>query len=515
MMKALDYYKSKKILSQVKIIDIKTGNKIIVMNEDVAEENDIYAGQRIGMKIRGKEHIAIVDLSSELVKRGEVGIFSDIAEHYGLEEGDIVEIYPVPTPMSIESIRKKIFGQNLSEEEVASIIKDLMENRLSEPEISAFIVSSQIRGLSDDEVVSLINAMVNSGGVVDLGKSPVVDKHCIGGVAGNRTTMILVPIMAALGMYIPKTSSRAITSPAGTADTMEVLADVEFTAEELKKIVLKTHGAIVWGGGVNIAPADDHMIKIRRPLRLDPEGILMASILAKKKAVSSQYVIIDIPIGRSAKIEDLEIGKNLAQYFKRIGSMIGMKIGVVITDGSSPIGNGIGPALEARDVLRILKQEDGMSFELMEKSAMLAGKLMELSGKVSKGDGYDVAMHILKSGKAWEKMKEIIEAQGGNPKIKEDELPIGTHVYELKAPRSGRIEHINNKAISKVARSAGAPRDKGAGIELFKQSGDKIKEGDLIMKIYSESESKLDYAIKAVETFKPIIMDKVLIEEML
>ncbi len=514
-MEKKEYYKMKKILSQVKIIDIKAGKKIIVMNEEVAEENDIYAGQRVGMRTKDDEHTVIVDLSSELVKRGEVGIFKDIAEQYNLKENDVVEIYQIPTPMSIEAIRKKIFGITLNNKEVESIIEDLMENRLSEAEISAFIVSAQIKGLSDNEVVSLINSMVSAGEQIKIEKGDVVDKHCIGGVAGNRTTMLLVPIVASLGLYIPKTSSRAITSPAGTADTMEVLADVVFSAEELKKITEKIGGAIVWGGGVNIAPPDDKMIRIRRPLRLDPEGILMASILAKKKAVSSQHVIIDIPVGRSAKIENVEYGKELANYFKRIGKLIGINIGVVLTDGSSPIGEGIGPALEARDVLRILRQEKNLSYELMEKSAMLAGKLLELSGKVRKGDGFEVAMHSLRTKKAWKKMKEIIEEQGGNPEIKEDELPIGEYTFELKATKKGRIEHISNKAISKVARSAGAPRDKGAGIELFKQSGDKIREGELIMRIYSESESKLSYAIKAIETFKPIVMDRVLIDEML
>ncbi len=511
----MDYYRAKRILSQVKIIDIKTGKKIILLNKEVAEENDIYIGQRVGIKIGKEEHAVIVDLTEELVRKGEVGIFKDIAEEYGLKGGEIVEVFPLPYPISLEAIRKKINGYSLSKEEIESIISDLMRNRLSEAEIAAFIVSSQIRGLGDEEVIHLINAMVNSGEVVEFKEKPILDKHSIGGVAGNRTTMLIVPIVAALNLKIPKTSSRAITSPAGTADTMEVLAEVEFSAEELKEIVEKVNGAIVWGGGVNIAPADDYMIRIRRPLRLDPQGILMASILAKKKAVSASHVIVDIPIGSSAKIEDFSQGKQLGKYFQRIGEMIGMKIGVVITDGSSPIGNGVGPSLECRDILRILRGDKNLCYPLMEKSALLAGKLLELSGKATRNQGYEMAMHVIKTGKALKKMKEIIEIQGGDPNVKEDDLPLGSYTFELKAPRKGRIKHISNKAISKVARDAGAPKDKGAGIEILKNKGDVVKRGDIILRIYSESESKLGYAIKALEEFKPVVMDKILLEEML
>ena len=514
-MEVKEFYKAGKRIAQAKILGLKAGRKIIVINEEEAKEMDIYAGQRVGIKIRDEEFVAIVDVSSSIVKKGEVGIFEDYAEEIGVKEGDFVEVFLIPTPMSIEAIRKKIFGVELSNEEVFSIISDLMENKLSEPEIAAFIVSSQIRGLSDKEVVSLIQAMVSTGDKIEIGKHPVVDKHCIGGVAGNRTTMILVPIVAAAGLYIPKTSSRAITSPAGTADTMEVLADVEFSAQELKEIVLKTRGAIVWGGSVNIAPADDHMIRIRRSLNLDPRGLLLSSILAKKLAVSSEYVIIDIPVGRGAKIEETALAKDLGKYFKTIGSMIGMNVGVVLTDGSSPIGFGIGPGLEARDVIRVLRNSKDLPLDLKKKGVMLAGKLLEMSGKVSKGDGFDVALHILESGKAWKKMQEIIEAQGGNPDVKEEDLPLGEHVFELKAVKEGKIEHIDNKAISKVARASGAPKDKGSGIELFKTKGDRVKKGEVILKIYSESSSKLTYAIKALETFQPIKMEKILIEEML
>lgn len=503
----------KKFILQVRVLDIRSGKPIVVLNEGDAKENDIFEGSRVLLKHVNNEKVVIVDLSSSLVPKGEIAVFKDVAEEMELENGDIVEIKPVPIPESVKTITKKINGIEMQRDEIFRVVEDVLEGKLSEAEISAWITAMHIRGLNDDEIVHLTDAMVETGDKLELQRGPIVDKHCIGGVAGNRTTMVLVPIIASIGLYIPKTSSRAITSPAGTADTMEVLAEVEFSMEELKEIVLKTRGAIVWGGGMNIAPVDDYMIKIRRPLHLDPEGVLLASILAKKKAVGSQHVIVDIPIGPGAKIEDIDSAKKLGNHFKYIGGKLGMNVGVVITDGSEPVGNGIGPALEARDVLRVLEGK-GPS-DLREKSLLLAGKLLELSGKVAEGDGYSVAKHFLDTGKALMKMREIIEAQGGDPKITSEEVPIGEYKVEIKAEREGKISHIDNKRISMIARAAGAPFDKGAGVYLHVMKGDKVKKGQLLMEIFADSEARLDFALRELERNPPISLEKILITELI
>ncbi|MEM2948205.1 MAG: AMP phosphorylase [Candidatus Anstonellales archaeon] len=509
--KEMEVWKYKKYICQVKTIDIFTGKRIIVLNDREAMQNEIYPGQRIGLRIRGEDHTAIVDLSSEMVKAGEIGVFKDVAKELDLHDGDIIEIQHIPTPVSLESIRKKLDGNELSAEEIESVISDLMANKLDEPELAMWIASTYVRGMTDRETVALTNAIAASGEMLQLGKSPIVDKHCIGGVAGNRTTMVIVPIVAAAGLYIAKTSSRAITSAAGTADTMEVFANVNIKMNEMRDIVSRVHGAIVWGGGINIASADDKLIKIRRPLSLDPKGVLLASILAKKKAVGAEHVVIDIPVGIGAKIEDLEKAKELANDFIKIGKMINMNIDVLITDGSEPVGNGIGPALEARDVLQVL--EGRGPEDLKHKSLLLAGKLLEMAGKVAKGDGYAVAEHFILSGKALKKMREIIEAQGGNPNITSDTIPLGEHKYSVKADRSGKIAHIDNKKISKIARAAGAPTDKGAGIYLYRAKGDRVEKGDILFDIYAESEEKLDFAIKALDAWYPIEFQRVLLGE--
>lgn len=509
--KRVDVWRIKPYIAQAKKINIYTGKRIIVLNGREAQQNDIYPGYRELISAKGKEMAVVVDVAGdEVVKRGEVGIFRDVSDELEIGEGDIVEIVHLNRPASLEYIKKKLDGKEIEPNEIEIIIKDLMANRLSEAELGALVSGMYINGLSDSEIVSLTNSIVSSGDKLELGKSPVADKHCIGGVAGNRTTMVMVPIIAAAGIYIPKTSSRAITSASGTADTMEVLAKVDFKIDELKETVLKSYGAIVWGGGLNLASADDKLIKIRNPLSLDPRGLLLSSILAKKKCVGAQHVAIDIPIGRGTKIASMKEAQDLAQDFLKIGNMLGMKVEALITDGSEPVGNGIGPALEARDVLQVL--EGNGPEDLRHKSLIIAGKVLELAEKVERGKGYEVAEHFIDSGKALAKMKEIIELQGGNPKVNSNDMPIGQYKYEVKAERGGKISHIDNKTVSKIARIAGAPGDKGAGIYLYRLKGDKVEPGDLLFTIHSESEAKLEFAVKALENLEPVELQKMLLE---
>ncbi len=511
--KKVDVWKYKKYLCKVKLIGISAGGKnIVVLNKEQAIGHDIYVGYRTELRV-GKESIfAIVDVSEDLIGYGEIGVYKDFAKEYGIKPDQKIEIVHMDRPASIGYIKKKLDKGMLSEEEITTIVTEIMDNKLSEVESSAFIAGTYINGMSDTEIISLTNATVKSGDTLSIGKGPVLDKHCIGGVAGNRTTMIVTPIIAAAGLYIPKTSSRAITSAAGTADTMEVLSNVTFTMDELKEIVLKTKGAIVWGGGMKLAPVDDKLIRIRHPLSLDPEGMLLASILAKKKSVGAKYVMIDIPVGRGVKIQSYQQGEELGNHFIRIGKQLDMEVEVLITDGAEPVGHGIGPVLECIDVFHVLNGRGPE--DLKHKSILMAGKLLELCGKADKGAGYTAAENLISSGKAMEKFLEIIEAQGGNPKIRVDDLPIGRYTYSVKSKVSGSIFHIDNKSISKIARIAGAPRIKGAGVLLHKTRGDHIEVGDSLFTIYSEREDLLGYAIKALEKLQVVEMRRMLLGTM-
>lgn len=498
-----------KVPYKVKIFDIGAGLPIVVLNESEARQRDLFLNDRVEI-IHNKEVIsAIVDTSSTLVNEGEVGVFVEIADELHLNPGDSVYIMPLRKPASIEYIKKKLDGSELRPQEIDAIIKDLMANKLSEAELAVFVAGVYTKGFNAEETVSLTYSIMNSGETLNLGVHPIVDKHCIGGVAGNRTTMIVVPILAAAGAYMPKTSSRAITSAAGTADTMETLCNVNFSVDEIRDIVLKTHGCIVWGGGAHLAPADDKLIRIRYPFRLDPRGMLLASIMAKKKAAGSEYTVIDIPVGRGTKMEDPAKAKLLAKDFIDIGTRIGIKTRVFVTEGSDPIGYGVGPALECKDVIEVL--QGGGPQDLFNKGCMLAGSLLETAGLVEKGEGFSSAMGIIKSGKAFSKLREIVEEQGGSPNLSIDNLPIGSFKAEVYAKQSGRVEYVSNKKISRIARAAGSPKVKGAGIVLKVEHGDRIKKGDVILEIYSDSESKLSYALKVAEEINPIELQKIVL----
>lgn len=486
---------------RVKDMDIATGGTLIALiNYKDAARLDLHHGDRILIKKGKKQTVAIVDIAEtkKAVPKGKIGLFEEVQDVLGAKNNDKVNIDIAMKPESVAFIKKKLEGKKLTKEEIDLIIKDIVNHNLTDIEVCYFIAASFTEGLTMKETVDLTNAIVENGDQLKLKHKLIADKHCSGGVPGNRTTMLVIPICAAAGIIFPKTSSRSITSPSGTADTMEVLCNVTIPVKQMKKIVNKTNGCIVWGGGVNLATADDYMIKIRHPVSLDPEGMLLASIMAKKHAVNANHVLIDIPIGPDTKFRTKKQGKKLKRKFVNLGRKLGMKVKVILTDGSQPIGNGIGPALEARDVLYVLTNDPRAPKDLKEKSLSMAIKLMKMC-KIKNAS--KKAIEILESGKAYEKMQEIIKEQGGNPDIKPGRIHVGKYTYHVKATNTGNIKHINNKIIAKIARIAGAPMDKGAGIYLYHHVGDHVNKGDKIFTIYAQSEKKLKYAVNIFKRF--------------
>ena len=497
-----------------KVLDIMAGGPIILLNSKFAYQNNIYTNYRVKIRSGLKSAVVLVDLTNDMIKPGQIGLFHEASELIGAKTGSKINLHVIARPQSIQYIKSKIEGHTLKTSEIDSIIKDVMANRLSEPELSAFMTASYIRGMSDEEVVGLTDSIVDTGDKFKINKTPILDKHCIGGVAGNRTTMLVVPIVACAGCYIPKTSSRAITSASGTADTMELLCDVTMPIPQMQKQVSKIGGCIVWGGAINLAAADDKLIKIRNPLSLDPKGVLLASILAKKKSVGAKYCIIDIPVGRGVKLEDITQARALASDFINIGKRLGITIESLITNGEDPIGNGVGPALECKDVLAVLEGKG--PHDLREKSILMSAKLLELCKKAKKGQGLSMATHILESGKALKKFKEIVEWQGGDSKkLSSNSIPDANYTYRISAPKDGRVFHVDNKMLSRIARAAGAPADKFAGVLLHCEKGDMIKKGQPIMDIHSNSEHKLSVAIKVLKGYEPIELEKVLLDTLI
>lgn len=424
-----------------------------------------------------------------IVGDDEIGLSEQAFRRLGLPESTLITIAPAKPPRSLDHVRAKIHGHTLNAEQIESIIRDIAAYRYSDMEIAAFLISSA-SFLTTEEMLALTRAMANAGNRLDWPADLVIDKHCIGGIPGNRTSMIVVPIVAAHGLPIPKTSSRAITSPAGTADTMEVLTRVDLSIQEMKSVVERHSGCLVWGGHVNLSPADDILISVERPLSIDTREQMVASILSKKLAAGSTHLVIDIPIGPSAKVRSHTDAMRLRKLFEFVGDSIGLNIETVVTDGSQPIGRGIGPVLEARDVMAVLRSEPGAPPDLREKSLQLAARLLEFDPKLRGGSGYERAKQILDSGQALKKMNDIIDAQGRNATA----YPIGPLTKEVVATRDGHVAAIDCWRIARIARLAGAPMDKGAGIDLFRKLGDPVTAGTPLYRIHACVQADFDFA---------------------
>ncbi|MFX1577622.1 MAG: AMP phosphorylase [Promethearchaeota archaeon] len=494
---------------KVQILDVDTGGvHKIFLNPVEITHLAMFAGERVLLKFRKEETVAIAE-STSLVDQGKVGILNEVQRELNVKEGDFVEVTSDVKPTSIKAIRKKVEGFSLDSEEIKAIVEDLVTGRLLDIDIAAFLVSEQIRGLSLEETVHLTRAIAEEGERLDFGAN-VFDKHSIGGVPGNKVSLIIVPIVAAAGLLIPKTSSRAITSPSGTADTMEVLADVEFTVDELQKIIETAKAAIVWGGSLNLAPADDLFIQIEHPLQLDPRPQMIASIMAKKLSTGIQYLVLDIPTGEGCKVTTMEEARKLSHDFITVGNELGINIHCAMTYGSQPVGHAIGPALEAKEALETLM--GGGPTSLIEKSTGLAGILLEMGGLAARGGGRKMAKDILVSGKALEKMREIIEAQNGKPDIKPEDIPIGSHTHNLCAPSDGYVATLHNRALVRIARAAGTPKIHSAGLYLHAKVGTRVKEGDSVLTIHAETESKLSDAIDVAKSLMPFTVEGMLLQ---
>lgn len=485
---------------KTKKIDLSSGGEpTAVMNQLEADNYGIQAGDKIELHLpNGKRQVVTMELSQSRVTAGLLGLWREAASLCKCKDGTIIEAQLLSRPLSIQAIRKKLLGEELTYNEVLSIINDIVQGNLSSVETTYYVASGFVKSNTDAELYYLSKAIAETGEQINL-PIKVVDKHSIGGLPGNRTTMVVTPIISSLGLYMPKTSSRAITSPAGTADTMEVLAPVSFSMPEIRNIVKKTHACLVWGGGLNIAPADDKIIKLSRPLALEPYDKMLVSIMAKKVAMGVDYLVIDLPIGATAKVKSKKVANSLAAKFVYLGKKFGMKVKVIKTMAREPIGRGVGPALEARDVLRVLQQKPLRPDDLEHKSIYLAGELLELKGYCRKGEGERVARRQLESGAAWKKMQEIIEAQGGNPNVDSEAVAGGTYRYEIHAHKTGKVNIIDNRAINEICMNLGAPREKLAGLHMHIRWGQAVKKGDKLFTLYAPSKNRLELGMTAHE----------------
>ena len=476
-------------------------------HENVAymhRECDIYRAEgfkalsKVEVRTDGRSILATLNVVDDqtIVACGELGLSKSAFAQMGVEDGHTVTVSQAEPPESIGALHRKLGGERLHPEDFQAIVHDIAEHRYSKIELTAFVVATNRDELDREEVYFLTQAMIDVGRHLSWHENLVVDKHCIGGIPGNRTSMLVVPIVAAHGMLCPKTSSRAITSPAGTADTMEVLANVELPIEQLEEIVRAHRGCLAWGGTANLSPADDVLISVERPLSLDSPGQMVASILSKKISAGSSHLVLDIPIGPTAKVRSMPEAQRLRRLFEYVARRMQLSLDVVITDGRQPIGFGIGPVLEARDVMRVLENDPRAPMDLRQKSLRLAGRLIECDPDVRGGDGFAIARDILDSGRALAKMNNIIQAQGS--KLFDHNKPgLGALSFEVRAPHAGMVTSIDNLQLARSAGLAGAPKVKIAGVDLLCKLGDEVQTDTLLYRVHASYPTDLEFAHQA------------------
>ncbi|KPJ67792.1 MAG: thymidine phosphorylase [Coxiella sp. DG_40] len=465
-------------------------------DSDICHSEGFEAMARVHISLNNRFIIATLNIvGNHLLPKNKIGLSEFAWQLLDAKEGDVVRLSHSAPLDSLSHVRSKIFGEQLNAEQMQAIIKDIADGLYSDVHVSSFITTCSGGRLNDKEILNLTQAMINVGNKLTWPAEQVVDKHCVGGLPGNRTTLIVVPIVAEYGLTIPKTSSRAITSPAGTADTMEVLAPVQLSLPKMREVVEKENGCIIWGGNVDLSPADEILLRVEKALNLDNEAQMVASVLSKKVSAGSTHILIDVPIGPTAKLRSVEAAERVKKQLESVGRTIGIHVEVLFSDGIRPVGKGIGPALEAHDVLAVLQGRKDAPQDLREKSLTLAGKVLEFSPKVPKSTGYQVAKDILDSGKAWQKFQAICQAQGGLFKP-----PIAAYRHTITASRSGNVTEIDNRRLATIAKLAGAPRAKAAGLELHVNVASKVEVDQPLFTVHAEAHGELHYAIGAIRS---------------
>jgi thymidine phosphorylase len=466
---------------------------VLYMNRHchVCRSEGFVSQSRVHVTLGERRLIATLNVvGPDMLRDDEASLSESAWASLGAREGDAIHVrHPDPLE-SLSALRAKVYGQRIGDAAWREIVTDIVSGQYSNLQLAALVTACAGDHMDADETLSLTRAMVETGEQLSWHTPVVVDKHCVGGLPGNRTTLIVVPIVAAAGLIIPKTSSRAITSPAGTADTMEVMAPVGLDVGQMRQVVEREGGCIVWGGNVRLSPADDLLIQVERPLDFDSEGHLVASVLSKKIAAGSTHVVIDMPVGPTAKVRSVEAARSLRGRFEQVGRALGVTVDVQFSDGTQPVGRGIGPALEARDVLSVLRRERSAPADLRERALHLAARVLEFSPAIKPGEGAQLAAQLLDSGKAWSKFLSICEAQGGFR-----EPPLAPLTRLVVSQHTGECVAVDNRRIAQVAKLAGAPQSPSAGVDLHVRLGQRVERGAPLYTVHAEAPGELDYAL--------------------
>lgn len=495
----------------------------VVLHEKEAAKHGITTLDKVTLffkdKKTGKQRKVSVNanLTNELVRPWSIGILQDTHEKYKINHGEIIGIqYTKRSEKSVLAIKKKLLWKKLSKSEVKAIIKDITENKLSKTMLAYYVATSFLHEEDENELFWSTKYSAQYGEKLDFGAGNgeiVADKHCIGGVPGNETTMILIPIIASLWIKIPKSFSKAITSPAATGECVEVLMGIKNNKQEIYETVDKTGGCLTWGGGLALAPANNAIMDVTFPIAMEPYSKMVSSITAKKYAMGVSHCLIDIPVGPTAKVEQEEADK-IAYYFKMLAEKLGMKMKVVFTEAEQPIGQWIGAVLQAREAIDILQQYPERSHELEAKAIFLASEIIELAGLAKGKDARNLAGEQLKNWKAWKKFLEIAEIQnsfqdkkiespyytGEIENLSHEKFILAKYQQDVIIEKPLFLEKIDMKKLGSISRTLWCPLDYQSGIYLHHRLWAKLEHWEVLMTLYSNDAFKLQQALERLKT---------------
>lgn len=472
----------------------------VYLNRFTADQYGVKEGDLLDLYFVGHETGATALITDTIVDDGHIGLPAAVWNAFPVSELDRVAVDVQGQAKSVAFIRKKIKGEKLSYDEIHEIMYDIAKRRLSPIEMTYFASTSYNPGFDDEEMYNLTKAMADTGIILDFSAhgGMVVDKHSIGGLPSKGVTPVIVSLVSKLGFIIPNTSTRAITAPAGTTDVLETVMPVSLSEEQIKRVVAETGGCLAWGGGLELAPADDILIQIEKPLHIESYDKFVVSIIAKKIAAGCKYVLLDLPYGDTAKVPSSDVPK-VTKAFESLFAKFGIKVFVYKRQAKGPDGNGIGPILEARDVLWILERDKRRPIGMENLAIDMAAQLIALTGKYTYQGAHEILRETLESGEAYKQFWKIGKAQGAQKIVKGDDLVPGHYTYEVKSTKSGIIKNFDNHRIVQITRALGAPYAKGSGIYLNHQVGDRVSVGEIVATLYGEAQSRVDLAIRNLD----------------
>lgn len=469
---------------------------VVFLNTEQASKYDIREWDKISLLRNGEEYVVDVALSSDYVLSNQIWVTHDFLETFPIAEWDnVLATFTKTSPVSMIAIRKKMLWHKISEEEIDAIIDDIQNNKLSDLVIAYYTATSFFYHSDPQELAYTTKATAFTG---DMYRFPwiVASKYSIWWVPGNETTMIIIPILASLWITMPKSFSKSITSPAATGECVNVLMDISLKKADIIRTVDKIWACLVRNEGLNLAPANDRIIKVSSPLWMEPYARMISSIIAKNYAMWITHLLIDIPMGPTAKVANMADAKRIAKHFKNIWKYLWIKIDTQITRAEEPVWRGIWAALQAKEALMILQNHANQTPELALKAIFLAARILVLCWKaMTMRKAEFLVQRQLHNWEARKKMSEIIQAQNWpNPHIKSDEIKLWKFTYAFKATQDCKIDSIDMKHLNTIVRTLWAPADYTAGIWLNKKLKEKIKIWDTIYVMYSSSERKLNKA---------------------